>query len=376
MGISIDGDKSYLKYINEMCEEINDLDTLNLKEPLLTIFKKYSGILGFEDMLHLVKCNRYRLVCGSRVCSSMSKDDDSFGPDDLLDIGFNEYLLDSSKQKKMDDNLALLFFSHENIMKAIHAHRYDILIALLPSYLLTNAVLSTKLTREQRIEQLTFGFSLVVTYYHEYIVYDFQNGKQSSSRNGGKNPNMTLFDLSWMKKYLSLTISLCKILIDPRAVHLGALGTHFLEHFFGMIRRFCSGNDSSANFEKAVENIIVYKFIQKEDIPQAEIQPGRSDSGARLPKETCEKKQISVDVCMWKASQLMQKVRSLINQQLNNIICESIGDNPFIHDEDIINFVQFSYADKKKTFNSTSNLRYNSTSGLNSLPRMISGNDI
>lgn len=86
----------------------------------------------------------------------------------------------------MDDNLALLFFSCENIMKAIHAHRYDILIALLPSYLLTNAVLSTKLTREQRIEQLTFGFSLVVTYYHEYIVYDFQNGKQSSSRNGGK----------------------------------------------------------------------------------------------------------------------------------------------------------------------------------------------
>lgn len=110
IGISFDGDKSYLKYINEMCEEINDLDTLNLKEPLSTIFKKYSGILGFEDMLHLVKCNRYRLVCGSRVCSSMSKDDDSFGPDDLLDIGFNEYLLDSSKQKKWMIILLCYFF--------------------------------------------------------------------------------------------------------------------------------------------------------------------------------------------------------------------------------------------------------------------------
>ena len=116
--------------------------------------------------------------------------------------------------------LLYYFFSHENIMKAIQANRYDILLALLPSYLLTNSVLSTKLTREQRIEQITFGFSIDITYYHEYMLYDFQNGKQSSSRNGGKNPNITLFDISWMKKYLSLTISLCKILIDPRAVHI------------------------------------------------------------------------------------------------------------------------------------------------------------
>lgn len=100
MGISFDGDKSYLKYINEMCEEIEDLETLNLKEPLLSLFKKYSGILGYEDLLHFVKCNRYRLVCRSKICSSMSNDDETFDPDDLLDIGIKEHLLDSSKQKK------------------------------------------------------------------------------------------------------------------------------------------------------------------------------------------------------------------------------------------------------------------------------------
>lgn len=62
MGISFDGDKSYLKYVIEMCQEIDKLGTLNLKEPLSSLFKKYSGILAYEDMMHLVKCCRYRFV--------------------------------------------------------------------------------------------------------------------------------------------------------------------------------------------------------------------------------------------------------------------------------------------------------------------------
>lgn len=36
-----------------------------------------------------------------------------------------------------------------------------------------------------------------------------------------------------MKKYMSLTISFTKALGDPKAIHLGALGTHLLEHFLG-----------------------------------------------------------------------------------------------------------------------------------------------
>ena len=60
----------------------------------------------------------------------------------------------------------------------------------------------------------------------------------------------------------------------------------------------------------------------------------------------------------------------------SNTISESIGDDFNMQNEDIINFIQFTYANEKKSYNSTSNIRYNSTSGLNSLPRMISGNSI
>mgnify|MGYP001067132038 CR=1 FL=1 len=78
---------------------------------------------------------------------------------------------------------------------------------------------------------------------------------------------MTLYDPIYIKKYIFLTISLynplVKILTDERSVHLGALGTHFLYHFFGMIRRFCRYNDSVAQFEKAMEDIFIYKLFRK-----------------------------------------------------------------------------------------------------------------
>lgn len=79
---------------------------------------------------------------------------------------------------------------------------------------------------------------------------------------------------------------------------------------------------------------------------------------------------------MWRASKLMQKVGPLLNYKLKNIVNESIGADLNMQDEDIINFIQFSYVGEKKTYISTANLRYNSTSGLKSLPRMVSGNSI
>ena len=62
--------------------------------------RNIQGILAYEDMMHLVKCNRYHLVCGSKICSSMTNDEEIFDLDDLFDIGFKKYLLNPSKQKK------------------------------------------------------------------------------------------------------------------------------------------------------------------------------------------------------------------------------------------------------------------------------------
>ena len=100
VGISFDGDPSYLHFVENMCEEICIIDKLDLKQPLSKLFQSYKGVLIFEDALHLLKCSRYRLVCGSQICPSLSNDHKTFGVDDLKDIGIKEYLLDPSKSKK------------------------------------------------------------------------------------------------------------------------------------------------------------------------------------------------------------------------------------------------------------------------------------
>lgn len=129
-------------------------------------------------MYHLTKCCRYRLVCGSYICPLLSNDTATFNVEDFKALGIKDYILDKSKTKKMDDD------------------------------------------------------------YNDYSQYDFNSGLQSRNRNGGQNNHMTLYDPIWLKKYMSLTVSLSLILKDNKPVHLGSLGTHFLEHFFGMIRRF------------------------------------------------------------------------------------------------------------------------------------------
>ena len=376
IGISFDGDPAYLNYVDNMCTEIENIHECDLNKPLSKVFTKYDGVNIYEDMMHLVKCLRYRLICGSKICPSLSKDEATFDVSDFRAIGVKEHVLDSNKSKKMDDNLPLQLFSQESISNAISQERFDLLLALLPAFLLINSVMSENLTREQRIEQLSFGFSLVATYYNEFLIYDFQNGLQRSSRAGGKNNYMTLYDIIWMKKYMSLTLSLTKVLNDNREIHLGALGTHFLEHFFGMVRRFCHGNDSASSFQTVVENIIVLKLIQKENILEENKQPGRSDSGAFLAKETGEIKEIPLNVCMWRAAELFLKVGNLMHSQLNKAVNKSIGSLVNYLELDTLQFIESTYANKKKSFRSTSKLRYNSTAGYTSIKRVISGNSI
>lgn len=51
-----------------MCNEVDKMVELDLSiKPLSTLFSKYKGVFINEDPLHLVKCDRYRLACGSNI---------------------------------------------------------------------------------------------------------------------------------------------------------------------------------------------------------------------------------------------------------------------------------------------------------------------
>lgn len=85
------------------------------------------------------------------------------GIEDFKMINIKDYVLDLSKSKKIDDDLPLLFFAYENFEEEISLEPYHLLLTLLPCYLLINSILCEEMTREQRIEQLTFIFTLTMS---------------------------------------------------------------------------------------------------------------------------------------------------------------------------------------------------------------------
>lgn len=105
------------------------------------------------------------------------------------------------------------------------------------------------------------------------------------------------------------------------------------------------------------------KFYKKIIFLDLNVQPGRSESQ--------EIQQILVDVCLKRAIELMKKEGNWLNQDLENIVDEFVKG--IIDDENVINYIRSILLSEKKTFNSTSSLRNNTTSGYTSIKRMASG---
>lgn len=124
----------------------------------------------------------------------------------------------------MDDFLQILFHSSDNIESVAHMEHFNIILALLSSYLL-------ELTREKRIEIRIFVFSINATYFCDYLQFLWRKTKQKQKL--GKSRHITLLDPIWCKKYISLTILLVKALIDQFLwAHLdGTLLLSFMVYF-------------------------------------------------------------------------------------------------------------------------------------------------
>lgn len=70
-----------------------------------------------------------------------------------------------------------------------------------------------------------------------------------------------MFDMIFYNKFISLCQSLIVIITYPQAVHLGALGTHLLEHFFLCIRQLCKGDDSVDRVVQALIHTVLGKYL-------------------------------------------------------------------------------------------------------------------
>lgn len=257
VGVAFDGDSGWLHLAKHSATTTKNLILQSLlKNEKIFSLDKYVILyddknidqlpfLIFEDLLHLVKCFRYRLISGCGICPSVYSDENNFiSNENFQTVGIPPWILDNAKYLKMDDGLPLKLFTFENIQKCILKDRYDLAYSLIPCTLLINSIMNDELDRTARIEMLSIGYSIVFLYLNELEKYSNfkKDRKQKTSKNGGKCMHLTLMDKKWCAKYLSLCASLVYVLNDCHAVDLGSLGSHKLEHFFGKVRQFARGN--------------------------------------------------------------------------------------------------------------------------------------
>ena len=197
----------------------------------------------------------------------------------------NWSILTLSPLSKFGDQF-IMMFNAENVLRAPDQGKPHVSICLLPT---TSAVMDSNLTRNERWNYLSQAWAFFWCYKQTYTnSLPRSLPVQCPSKRRGTNQRMAIYDKITCDKAISLCYALSRIIADSRTVHLGALGTHWLEHFFGNVRRLCNRNDCPANFERSIYLIIMTKALNGLAAPKEANRNRCSDSGAILPQDTQE----------------------------------------------------------------------------------------
>ena len=125
--------------------------------------------------------------------------------------------------------------------------------------------MNSELTREQRFDYLSRAWYFFWCYKQANRNSLPKIPRHKTSKMKGQNPLMAIYDLTTLDKALPLCYSLSRMIADRRGVHLGALGTHWLEHFFENVRRLWNKNDCPVNFERSLLLLMLNKAILQEE---------------------------------------------------------------------------------------------------------------
>ena len=219
IGYAFDGCRQYLCYCNEFLEGIDETVWVNggLYKPLSEQWSDEGFFYFFYDMLHLVKCDRYRKAknketCIWPTCTEATIDKSSFAEfnemikdeyeddESLRKHIIPEWLLSDAKEMKMHDDIPLRLFTPQHCNDLFEQERFDLLLSILHSTYLIEAVMNENISREQRIKYLTIGFCIMVLFYCS--ARDNLNDCQRS--NSTEGCALTLFNEDFVKKYIVL----------------------------------------------------------------------------------------------------------------------------------------------------------------------------
>lgn len=280
-GLATDGDNLYGRYseafVNEIITDIVGFSNLSVVE----FVQKCSLLFHFSDPFHLAKRDRYRRISKAWISAVPNGISHMMTVDSLENIGIPKYLLDGDQARRMEDSLPLKLFSLENLEKAIGTGNFELVFSMLPTTLLMESIHSEGFSRQQRIDLLLFGSSLVLLYFvtFSHFLEDSTPARAEAIKTVRSH---SVFTLSWCREYISVTLGIANLLATEDEMHLGACGTHFLEHFFGAIRRHSRGEDTHQRFIGSMRDVLLERLLLQKLNIQLNPPNRRSDSGAKV----------------------------------------------------------------------------------------------
>ena len=281
IGLGTDGDETYNIYSNTFIDKIIKDFTKFLTLNALEVVDTYKILLHFSDPFHLTKRDRYRKSSRPEFLVSPYDAYETRSANDLKDIGIPPYLLDDNKGRKMEDDLPKKLFSLQTIQKIIESEDFHLLISMLPSTLMLEGLHRESLSRQETIDYLLFGASIVLIFYimqkhvidHNLKIYRIQPTTYKKVR---------CFTDNWCKQYIFTAIGIASQIITEKAIDVGACSSHYQEHNFANVRRHSKNDNSHMKFQKSMKYILLEHELYRQMHIDEEAPESRSDSGKKI----------------------------------------------------------------------------------------------
>lgn len=246
IGTASDGDRTFYSFSSQFANSIfcnDDFIIHYLAHPLHELFSYYNQEPWFQDVLHLLKCDRYTIIAGKQIRILPNYEDLFVTLKDFKTFfpNVSNNVFNKKQYTKMVDSLVFELFDWPTVQKAMIEN--DLLIPiLLPPALLLQVFYNPNIDRNDRYHYLNMGTAIIFIHAYSWRVYCV-NSKSDDSFPVNKETII---------KYLFLAVSLARLFNDPKSFDLADCTSHLLEHFFGLIRRLCQGNNSKERFESSL----------------------------------------------------------------------------------------------------------------------------
>ena len=284
LGYGCDGDVEWLHYGYEFLDVINENFENELDLPLQSMYSTSNIKQIFYDTLHIGKNLRYYLANGVPKCLWLTTQEPTITKEGFISCGLNEQYFSNSLESKLYDFYPREIFTPSSIAACIDKNRYDLAFSLLPMTLLFESVFNASLSRDIRLQYLSIAHAIMLIYIRDFDSYKRYHIKDKTfqKENNGKNvTKQVLYQKKLVVKFLMLTYGLAKHISNGTPIHIGALGTHKLEHWFGNLRRSAQGNDSPEKFNQIVKKTVLHNYLCH-DLNIDTKSEKRSDSGTKL----------------------------------------------------------------------------------------------